>query len=78
MVFNQQALYQLIATTPMQRIKGIFITDRGIRGYNMSDDALSEIPLAEATESRIEIIAIAGQGCEAFEATLLKLAVRST
>lgn len=78
MVFNQQALYQLIATTPMQRIKGVFITDRGIRGYNMSDDALSEIPLAEATESRIEIIAIAGQGCEAFEATLLKLAVRST
>lgn len=76
-VFDPQALYQLIAATPMQRIKGVFITDSGARGYNMTQDALSEIPLNEAVESRIEIITVAGSCSDAFEAALLALAVRA-
>ena len=57
-------------------IKGVFITDKGVRGYNMSDDALSEIPLLEAVESRIEIITLAGHSSDSFEESLLGLAMR--
>ena len=74
--FNRQALYQLIAATPMQRIKGVFITDKGVRGYNVTEDALSEIPLHEAVESRVEIIVLAGESDEEFEKGLLALAVK--
>ena len=75
-IFNRQRLYQLIASTPIERIKGVFITDEGVYGYNMSEDALSEIPLSEAVESSVEIIALAGDPCDEFEVGLLALAVR--
>lgn len=73
-IFDRQALYELILTTPMERIKGVFITEQGVRGYNMSDDVLTELPLDEAMDSRVEIIFTEAQRDQAFEAKLLKLA----
>lgn len=39
------------------RAKGVFITDAGVVGFNMADDVLTEIPLDDSLDSRIEIIA---------------------
>jgi len=38
-------------------MKGVFITQDGIFGYNLTADGLSETALDECMESRMEIIA---------------------
>ena len=37
-------------------MKAIFITSNGVFGYNLTEDALMEMELDDAFESRIEII----------------------
>ena len=37
-------------------MKAVFITDRGVFGYNLTPDALTEIELDDCIESRVEII----------------------
>ena len=38
-------------------MKAVFITEKGLYGYNLASDALTEIELDDCMESRIEIIA---------------------
>jgi hypothetical protein len=38
-------------------MKAVFITNEGVFGYNLADNSLKELALAEIEESRIEIIA---------------------
>jgi hypothetical protein len=42
----------------VERLKGVFITESGIFGYNLTSDALTEIALDDCLESRVEIIAL--------------------
>ncbi len=42
--------------SPMERMKAVFITSEGIFGYNLTDDALTEMVLDDCFESRIEVI----------------------
>ena len=56
-VFDYHQLRLLIASVEAERLKGVFITDAGIFGYNLTADGLTEIALDECAESRVEIIA---------------------
>ncbi len=54
--FDQKALLTQLAGMKATRIKAVFITDKGVFGYNLTSDALTEFPLDHAIESRVEII----------------------
>lgn len=56
-VFNHSKLYDLLNGVVAERLKAVFITNKGIFAYNLTPDALMEFVLDECMESRIEIIA---------------------
>lgn len=56
-VFNRKKLHVFLTGLNAERMKAVFITEQGIFGYNLTSDALTEIELDEAMESRVEIIA---------------------
>lgn len=56
-VFDHQKLYLFLNGIIAERMKAVFITDLGTYGYNLTSDALTEIPLDDCSESRLEIIA---------------------
>lgn len=55
-VFNRQKLISFFQSNRFDRLKGIFITNAGIYGYNIADDCINELELDETMESQIEII----------------------
>lgn len=55
-VFDHRKLISLLVELKVERMKAVFITDRGIFGYNLTSDGLSEVELDECAESRIELI----------------------
>ncbi|MFQ3228751.1 CobW family GTP-binding protein [Reinekea sp.] len=56
-IFNHRRLFSFLADLKVERMKGSFITDNGLIGYNLTTDALTATDLQECLESRIEIIA---------------------
>ena len=56
-VFHKEKLWHWLSALTVERMKAVFITNEGIFGFNLSDDALSQIELDDCLESRIEIIA---------------------
>ncbi|QBG47649.1 GTP-binding protein [Verrucomicrobia bacterium S94] len=56
-VFDHSRLFSFFSGLDAERMKGVFITDKGIFGYNLTADGLTEIPIDECAESRVEIIA---------------------
>ena len=56
-VFQHQALLVFLSGISAERMKAVFITDRGVFGYNLTSDALTEIEIDDCIESRVEIIA---------------------
>jgi G3E family GTPase len=55
-VFDYAALFALLSGATEERLKGVFITDRGIYAFNKNGDILTEIELDDAQDTRIEII----------------------
>jgi G3E family GTPase len=55
-VFNYHKLFLLLSGLCAERMKAVLITDQGIFGYNLTPDGLTEIPLDDCQESRIELI----------------------
>lgn len=55
-VFNRQLLFSFLTGLRVERMKAVFITDEGVLGYNLTDDAITEIELDDCLESRIEMI----------------------
>ena len=55
-LFDRDRLYVFLNGLAVERLKGVFITKEGIYGYNLTPDALTEVPLDDSFESRIEII----------------------
>lgn len=55
-VFNYHKLFLLLSGLCAERMKAVLITDQGIFGYNLTPDGLTEIPLDDCLESRIELI----------------------
>jgi len=56
-VFDRSKLLSFFDGLNVERMKGVFITQDGIFGYNLTADGLSETALDECMESRMEIIA---------------------
>ncbi|MBZ2168637.1 CobW family GTP-binding protein [Marinobacter sp. F4216] len=54
--FNHDKLLAFLKGIDADRVKAVFITDSGVFGYNATSDALTETPLEDCPESRIEII----------------------
>ena len=68
-VFDYQKLADFLKSVDAERVKGAFITNKGLLGFNINKDAQTEIELQRCDESRIEII---GQDLdEAVEAGLM-------
>lgn len=55
--FDRNKLFAFFSGLEAERMKGVFITRTGVFGYNLTQDGLTEIPLDECAESRMEIIA---------------------
>lgn len=55
--FNYEKLFAFLSGVTAERMKAVFITEKGIFGYNLTSDALTEMELDDCIESRIEIIA---------------------
>lgn len=56
-VFDRSKLFAFFSGLEAERMKGIFITQSGVFGYNLTKDGLTEMVLDECAESRVEIIA---------------------
>lgn len=68
-VFNRDALFLFLSGLSVERAKAVFITETGIFGYNLTQDALTEIELDDCLESRLEIIS--RDLCDQWEEQLL-------
>ncbi|MFT6389345.1 MAG: G3E family GTPase [Cellvibrionaceae bacterium] len=56
-LFNYETLFSFLKTIKAERMKAVFITDKGAFSYNLTSDALTENVIGHCVESRIEIIA---------------------
>lgn len=56
-VFDRTKLISFFNQLKVERMKAVFITESGIFGYNLTPDALTELPIDDCAESRVEIIA---------------------
>lgn len=70
-IFDSRKLYHLLLGLDVERVKGVFITDRGIAAYNKADEVLTETGLDDALDSRIECISADRTALETLEAALL-------
>lgn len=68
-VFEHKKLFDLLNGIQAERMKAVFITEKGVFAYNLTADALTEFELDECMESRIEIIS--EQLDDALEAQLM-------
>ena len=55
-IFDHLKLITFLSGIRAIRMKAVFITSNGVFGYNLTEDALMEMELDDAVESRIEII----------------------
>jgi len=55
-IFEHQKVRELVVSTEAERLKAVFITNKGIFSYNKASDGVQEVPLDEYAESRVEII----------------------
>lgn len=56
LIFDKEKLNNLLLGINADRVKGVFITNQGIVGFNMVDSVLTEITLDDSIDSRIEVI----------------------
>jgi G3E family GTPase len=55
--FDYSKVFHFLKELQVDRAKAVFITEKGIYGYNLAGSTLSEIEIDDCAESRIEIIA---------------------
>ncbi len=70
-VFNQQRLYAFLSGVEVERLKGVFICDDGVVGFNKSGQVLTSVYLDDAADSRVELITHNPQLLENIEQPLL-------
>lgn len=56
-VFNREKLVAFLSTLEVERMKGVFVTDAGSFGYNLTPDGIEETVLSHCADSRVEMIA---------------------
>lgn len=55
-IFDYSKLVEFVWNSNAERVKAVFNTDKGFLGFNLDQDALTEVELENVLESRIEII----------------------
>ncbi len=76
-VFDHERLYLLLSGVDAERIKAVVLTNRGVVGFNMADGVLTSLPLAQADDSRVELITRHKPDCVQLERQLLDCVVDS-
>lgn len=56
LVFDYDKLFSIISGSEGERLKGVFITEDGVFGFNKADAVLTVMELDDALESRVEMI----------------------
>lgn len=56
LVFKYEKLFALLSGIVAERMKAVFITEKGVYSYNLTPDALVEFELDDCMESRMEVI----------------------
>lgn len=69
--FDEDKLYVLLSCIDAERVKAVFITNRGVSAFNVADGALKQSPLPDALDSRIEIISSDKDAMAGLEAKLM-------
>ncbi|MEM7202924.1 MAG: hypothetical protein AAF628_21880 [Planctomycetota bacterium] len=70
-IFDADQLDCVLLGIDAERVKGVFITDRGKLAYNMADHVLTKSPLRESPDSRVEIISPSQRSFVGVEEALL-------
>ncbi|WP_444927981.1 CobW family GTP-binding protein [Microbulbifer sp. TRSA002] len=68
-IFDYDALFSLFSGTDAERIKGVFITEQGVFGFNKADKVLTVLELDDTLESRVEAINQARLDWDAMESS---------
>ena len=55
-IFKRKLLVEFFQGLDVERLKGVFITDEGTFGYNLTGDTRTEMELDDSSESRVELI----------------------
>lgn len=76
LVFDYQKLFSLISGVDAERVKGVFITEDGVFGFNKSDSVLSVLELDDALDSRVEAIDPKCRDWDALESAWLEVLIR--
>lgn len=76
LVFDYQKLFSLISGVDAERVKGVFITEDGVFGFNKADSVLSVLELDDALDSRVEAIDPERRDWNALESAWLEVLIR--
>lgn len=74
-VFDARRLYNLLVEVDAERIKGLFITEDGIKAFNKADGVVTEYELDDCLDSRIECIALEQSALTDMESALFDCVV---
>ncbi|MFA0812690.1 CobW family GTP-binding protein [Microbulbifer epialgicus] len=66
-IFDYDALFSLFSGAEAERIKGVFITEQAVFGFNTADKVLTVLELDDILESRVEVINQAPLGWDEME-----------
>ena len=69
--FTREAFAALLKEMAVERVKAIMRTDEGAFGYNIADNAFTEVSIKALEDSRVEIIADERFDPDDYEAKLL-------
>ena len=70
--FDYQQLFLLFSCVNLERLKGVFNTDKGYLAFNKADGVLSEFTLEKVPQSRIELINRSDYEFNQFQSELLE------
>lgn len=71
LTFDYLQLFSLISGVEVERVKGVFITERGVFGFNKVDAVLSVMELDDTLDSRVEVIDRVRRDWDAMESSWL-------
>ena len=75
-VFRRAFISGLLSSTGVERVKAVVRTETGDVAFNGAGDVLTELPLRDLDDSRVEVIAREGFRADEFEAALLSASRR--
>jgi G3E family GTPase len=75
--FDSKRLYTLLLGVEALRLKGVFVTNEGVLGYNKVDEVMTCVHLDFAADSRVELISTDLINMDGLESELLQCLLKS-